>query len=409
PRLERFQVHALYRPSQNVGGDLYDVVRVDDRTLILLIADAAGHGLSAAMLAVLFRSQLPFIDPDSRTPRSPRDALRAANRSLCEGFPAPGLFLTAAYCLLDLETGKAAIASAGHPPLLLLRRHGGIERVFHSGPALGLYPDADFAQQELSLEFGDRLLFYSDGFYDRIPGEDGAFGGTIAAALDEQAEALPGALQRLVDPPQRPGDGSDAEPADDVTVLLLSATPGPSVLDNRLPQLSPAPALPARRSRILSGAGPDHAVLSIQGRPDWAQSAAFHAECVAAIEAGRGLMIDLTLCPRLDSTFLGTIHDLAERAEAADVELRLQGVTPPLEGLFVELGMARVLDHMVPRMLPLPSRMEPLSDEVRDDASQALHILRAHEGLAALSEASRREFDPLLAVLRREIAEQESG
>jgi len=66
PRLERMSVNALYRPSQDVGGDLYDVVRLDERHLVLLIADAAGHGLSAAMLAVLFRNRLTLIEGHPR-------------------------------------------------------------------------------------------------------------------------------------------------------------------------------------------------------------------------------------------------------------------------------------------------------------------------------------------------------
>jgi serine phosphatase RsbU (regulator of sigma subunit)/anti-anti-sigma regulatory factor len=398
PKLERFQVHAFYRPSQHVGGDLYDVVRLDDRRWVLLIADAAGHGLSAAMLAVLFRSQIPFVDPDSRVACAPREALRAVNRSLCEALPARGLFLTAVYCLLDVESGSARIASAGHPPLLWLRSRGGVEQVYHGGPALGLHPEADFAEQELALERGDRLLFYSDGLYDRFPDEGGPPAGRLAAALAGGGDCAD-ALLRLVGPAR----GAEAEVADDVTVLLLSATAGRSRLDNGAPRPPPAPPAQGRSSRILIGTSAGRTVLCIEGKPDWAQSAAFHGECAAAIDAGRDLMIDLALCPRLDSTFLGTIHDLAERADRAGVELRLQGVTPWLEELFAELGMERVRDHVVPRMLPLPTRMTPLAEAAPDGGAQALQLLRAHEVLAALSERNRREFDPLLAALRREI------
>jgi serine phosphatase RsbU (regulator of sigma subunit)/anti-anti-sigma regulatory factor len=403
PKLDGFQVHAFYRPSQYVGGDLYDVVQLDDRRWILLIADAAGHGLSAAMLAVLFRSQLPFLDPGSRTPRPPGSALRAVNRSLCEALPARGLFLTAAYCLLDAQSGRARVASAGHPPLLWLRARDGVEQIHHSGPALGLDPGADFAEQELVLERGDRLLLYSDGLTDRFPAEGGPPAEKIAAALGDEAACVD-ALRKLVDLPQ-PGGGDGA---DDVTVLLLSAASGPSLLDNGPPPPLPEKAAVWRSSRILVGEFPRRAVLCIDGQPDWALSAAFHRECASAIEAGRDLMIDLALCPRLESTFLGTIHDLAERADLVGVEFRLQGVTPGLDALFAELGMDRVREHIMPRMLPLPTRMEPLAEKASDEPSKALHLLRAHEVLAELSERNRREFDPLLAVLRSEIGRSAS-
>ena len=142
PRLEHHQIHAVYRPSENVAGDLYDVVRLDDRHLVLMAADAAGHGLSAAMLAVLFRNRLPMENPESGEILRPCETLRAVNRSLAAGLTAPGLFITAAYCLLDTESGLLHMASAGHPPLLLRRSDGSIERFLHTGPALGLYPEA---------------------------------------------------------------------------------------------------------------------------------------------------------------------------------------------------------------------------------------------------------------------------
>ena len=113
-------------------------------------------------------------------------------------------------------------------------------------------------------------------------------------------------------------------------------------------------------------------------------------------------MIDMTLCQCLDSTFLGAFHELSERAEEADVEFRLQGVTLAVEDLFSELGMTGVMEHVVPRMLPLPTQMEPLASAV-DARSRASLTLRVHEKLAGLSERNRREFDPLLTLLRREV------
>jgi hypothetical protein len=65
--------------------------------------------------------------------------------------------------------------------------------------------------------------------------------------------------------------------------------------------------------------------------------------------------------------------------------------------------MTLVMDHIVPAMLPLPTRMVPLISEDQQRRSQTVRILKAHECLAALSESNRREFDPLLEALRREI------
>jgi anti-anti-sigma factor len=408
PNTPGLSVHALYRPSHLVGGDLYDVVRLDRRRLVLLIADAAGHGLSAAMLAVLFRNKLRMIDADTREPNLPSQALRAVNDSLLQGFTGPGLFITAAYCLIDMSDGRVAAALAGHPPLIVQRRSGDLERLFHTGPALGLYAEARFVDEEIVLEAGDRLILHTDGLYDRLPRDGGSPSDRAIRALQEstrESVANEGALlARLAHLPDAPDGASSEIHKDDITIVSLGVFSAPSALDNGT--LAPIPpvvdAAAEDEVEILGGGDLQRATLSVRGRASWAQSAAFHQACADAIEAGTSLVLDLTLCEHLDSTFLGTIHELAERADRAEVEFRLQGVTPSVEALFAELGMKSVLDLMLPVMLPLPTHMSHVA-AAADSRAQGLRILSAHESLAALSEHNRREFDPLLEMLRREI------
>jgi len=414
PNAPGLSIHALYRPSHLVGGDLYDVVRLGPRYLVLLIADAAGHGLSAAMLAVLFRNKLSMIDVDTREPNLPSQVLREVNRSLLGGFTSPGLFVTAAYCLLDMTDGRVTAASAGHPPMIVQRKSGHFERLFHTGPALGIYPEALFTDEEIVLEEGDRLVLHTDGLYDRLPRDGGLLSDRAVRALRESTQESVGdegaVLTRLAQLPDAPDGASSEQYPDDITILSLNVAPGPSALDNGLrapvPPVADAPV--DDEVEILGGGTSQRATFSIRGRAIWTHSSAFHQVCTTAIEAGTSLTLDLTLCEHLDSTFLGTIHELAERAERARVELRLQGVTPPVEALFAELGMECVLDRMVPVMLPLPTQMSDVSSGDADSRSQRLRILRAHEALASLSERNRREFDPLLEVLRREVEESEA-
>jgi anti-anti-sigma regulatory factor len=159
------------------------------------------------------------------------------------------------------------------------------------------------------------------------------------------------------------------------------------------------------RDDVLIGDDESRTAVCIRGRGMWTQSAAFHHECSAALDAQRPVMLDLTLCQSLDSTFLGTTHELAEQAERGQLEFRVQGVMPPVEKLFIELGMKAVLERMVSTLLPLPRRMKPLADAAPDPRTRALRVLRAHERLAGLSEENAREFDPLLEQLRQEIGE----
>jgi anti-anti-sigma regulatory factor len=403
PHIDGISVNALYRPSQNVGGDLYDVVRLNQRYLSVLIADAAGHGLSAAMLAVLFRSRLVLIDEDSGEPCRPSEALRAVNRSLADDVAATGLFITAAHCLVDLEEMRVYIASGGHPPLVLHRAGGAVERLMHTGPALGLYPNADFAEMEIGIEAGERLLLYTDGLYERTDVGDSPDHG-VGSAVKSASQTGLELLQHLFGDSTAPHADED-----DVTMVVIEVGPGPSEFDNGMLATAPPPkARSAARIEQLVAEEGDRTTISIRGQADWRHSAAFHERCADAIDSCRPLTLDLSLCRSLDSTFLGTIHELAGRAELLDAEFRIQGVMPPVESLFLELGMQTVMDHVVLTGLPLPSHMTPLDGSELDARAQAQHLLRAHQGLALINEQNLREFDPLVEVLRREVASQES-
>lgn len=406
PHTPGITIHALYRLSQTVGGDLYDVVRLDRRHLVVLIADAAGHGLSAAMLAVLFRSRLAMLDSELHEPARPGHVLELANHTLLQGFTPQGLFLTAAYCLIDTLESKVTIASAGHPPLILQRSSGALERLFHTGPALGLYADARFTEQELQLNPGDRLLLHTDGLYERLCRDGGSASDQVVRALQEfeRGRRDPSDTRWLrafagVDGP----DG--VPPHDDITLLCVDASPGTSVLDNGEPPTIPIAPSPAsdHGCEIMVGSDAQRLTLSMRGRATWMYSGALHDSCIEAIDGQKDITVDLTLCQHLDSTLLGTLHELATRAYDAKLEFRLQGVGPPVEALFAELGMERMLDHMVRITLPLPRKMTTLTPIDPDAHARWMRILKAHESLAALNDRNYREFDPLLQLLRKEV------
>jgi len=120
------------------------------------------------------------------------------------------------------------------------------------------------------------------------------------------------------------------------------------------------------------------------------------------------VVIDLQSCRYLDSTYLGTMHELVTRADSAGVPLHLQGVSPEIARLFDELSMGRVQGHMGPSVLPPPASLVQLGQTAGDRARTRKRILQAHEVLASLDERNREQFADVIELLKaQEAAEQD--
>ena len=203
PRVQGFSLSGMYIPGKSVGGDLYDVIRIDERHIGFVLADSTGHGVSAAMLTVLFKNRLDIIEQDDDAYRSEHPSPSASealglpvqshsaipvftrvNEELKSDVVGTSMFVTALFCILDTHSHKFSVASAGHPPLLVLRASGEVEVVAPSSPALGLYSDAEFAEESLVLEANDRVLMYTDGLFN-LGGENRFSIEDVAAHLKE--------------------------------------------------------------------------------------------------------------------------------------------------------------------------------------------------------------------------------
>ena len=397
PEIPGFCVHTLYRPGHNVGGDLFDIVKIDERHLVLVIADASGHGVSAAMLSVLFKHRLAFADSLGR-PLGPSEALKRVNRALLTGPTTPGMFVTCIYCLLDIEQRTAVIASAGHSPALRVGRYGGTESIEHTGPALGLYRDAVFAECEMELAEQDRLLFYTDGIFD-IGGEEKPSMASIASTLvrhgDEQ-HVLDELFIEL-------SHGHEREDRDDVTMLLLEGRSGESYFgsDDDVPELEVDP--PADAPMLTWGETDAARFVCLQGRVTWTYAEALLQGARVAVTGGKRLIVDLAECDYLDSALLGTLHELIQEADASPGGVDLQGASASLLEAFRELSMDMVLSHVSEVALPVPEQRESIEMADVDPKGQKKRLLRAHEVLAALSSDNEAEFGGVVAAMREDM------
>jgi len=264
PRMRGLGANAIYRPCHNVGGDLYDVTLIGDRYVAAYIADAAGHGVSAAMLAVLFKHRIAVLKEDGN-PRQPAEIFDRVNQLLLKECGAPGLFITAAFCLVDMDARRLTVASAGHPPILLQRAGGTIEHIYHTGPALGLSAQAHFAQQDFQLQDGDRVLLYTDGLFEAVDPDQAITLADIEEMLARNDGAQEVLSQLLNLATQRAGQSRHE---DDITMLLLTAAECESVFDNGTP--APLPTMQTNprstRAQMLTGQTDGHTYVCIEGQ-----------------------------------------------------------------------------------------------------------------------------------------------
>ena len=164
PALPGWDLAAHYQPVIQVGGDIYDWLSLPDGRAFFWIADATGHGASAALHTAL--AKLLFRHAAAGA-SSPAEILRAVNADYHATFKGRSL-LTAMGVALDPAAGRVTVAGAGHPPLLLVRSGGGTEAVRSQCPPLGLLPELVPAEDAAALGAGDGFLLFTDGFYDQV-------------------------------------------------------------------------------------------------------------------------------------------------------------------------------------------------------------------------------------------------
>ena len=161
-----WDVAAFYQPVIQVGGDIYGWLPMRDGRVLFWIADATGHGASAALLTTL--AKLLF-HHSSGEYSDPAHIMRAVDRDFRGIFGARS-FMTAMCVALDPVSGRATVVGAGHPPLLIARKNGTVEQFASSAPPLGVLANSEFGSESLDLGEGDAFVLYTDGIYGRADG-----------------------------------------------------------------------------------------------------------------------------------------------------------------------------------------------------------------------------------------------
>jgi sigma-B regulation protein RsbU (phosphoserine phosphatase) len=214
-------------PCEQVGGDLFNVVRLSEDMVLAYVLDVSGHGISAAMVTVsVYQSLSPHAGRIVRRPlekppyfhlQSPAEVLRQLEQEYpLERF---GKLFTISYLLINTRTGHVSYSSAGHPPPLLVRNNGSYQALNAGGSIIGTGCSGPFEEEEIQLYQGDRLFLYSDGVTEHSNHQNQQFGQErlFRKLTSNRKRALEPACDKLIE--SLKGHGQDIIFKDDVTLV----------------------------------------------------------------------------------------------------------------------------------------------------------------------------------------------
>lgn len=219
PDLPEFEIAASTRPLQVVGGDYYNVSRIDEQTTAICIADVAGKGMPAALLMSSLQAAMQSL---SAQKLDPDEMCYRLNRILCALTPV-GKFISLFYGVLDRSDQHLTYCNAGHNPPLLIRANGQASELAADGAVLGQFPDWLYRQNEVQLGNGDRVLMFTDGMVEASNAQDEPFEeqNLIRITRDNPGSTAQELLELLIGAASR---HCDKHFQDDASLIVLKAT-----------------------------------------------------------------------------------------------------------------------------------------------------------------------------------------
>ena len=213
-----YQVYGSMEPAKDVGGDFFDVVRLEDSRVGLAIADVSGKGVPAALFMMSSRTMMKGA---AISVQQPGDALGIVNSMLTEDNDAQ-LFVTVLYAVYDPLTGMFTYASGGHDSPLIVHPDGSSNLLpLTGGIVLGIVPDLDYQENIISLAPGDTVICYTDGVTEAMNSRGEQFGieRLRQTFLDSPPRDARDAVQKIFDAVN--GFAEGAIQSDDITCLTL--------------------------------------------------------------------------------------------------------------------------------------------------------------------------------------------
>ena len=225
PEPEGWRISPRYLPAREVGGDFYDFHLLSEGRLGLVVGDATGKGVPAALMMSTTCGMLE-VTAQALGSSSPGEVLEQVNETLLARIP-QNMFVTCFYAILDPHSGTLRYANAGHDPPYLHRSNGNAEQLKARGMPLGLMPGMGYEEKEIVLEAGEVTLLYSDGLVEAHDPQGQMFGFPRLGELVAEHAAEEGSLGDFLLRELYTFVGESWEQEDDITLLTLKRSASP--------------------------------------------------------------------------------------------------------------------------------------------------------------------------------------
>ncbi|HEX6789674.1 MAG TPA: PP2C family protein-serine/threonine phosphatase [Candidatus Krumholzibacteria bacterium] len=216
PVVPGFGLYGVAVPSRQVGGDYYDFIVVDDRWLVLVVADVSGKGIPASLLTATLQATVRT-GADAQT--DPTRMLARLNRLIFQNTSAAE-FATAFYAVIDITDGSMRYANAGHEfPFVVSGGHAA--QLAESGMILGCIAEFDYVEHRVSIPTGSALVVFTDGVTDSESRAGENYGSDrLRRVLEANGTSSARELcRRVIEDVRGFGDG---ENQDDLTLVVLT-------------------------------------------------------------------------------------------------------------------------------------------------------------------------------------------
>jgi len=189
PQIPGWQISTALLPAKQTSGDFYDVFRLPDGQIGILIADVVDKGVGAALFMALSCTLIRTYAQEY--PAQPDQVFSAVNQRLLDDTKS-NQFITTFYAIIEPESGEFLYSNAGHcPPYLKSSKNEPkISRLEKAGIPLGIFPNVAWESHHEKLNHGDVLLLYTDGIPDALNGNQEFFGEERLEQLVTQISGL---------------------------------------------------------------------------------------------------------------------------------------------------------------------------------------------------------------------------